>query len=137
MPVREHKNIAWVRVAVEERVAEDHRHPDIRHPVGELSPGVVRPRVERQVADMDEINAIAARHGLSVIEDCAQAWGARHQGTPVGLMGDFGCYSFNDFKHIACGDGALRLQRVQRAGGRAIDVADFLNARSDLRGAGV
>lgn len=38
---------------------------------------------------------------------------------------------------IACGDGALRLQRVQRAGGRAIDVADFLNARSDLRGAGV
>ncbi|MCD9098865.1 methionyl-tRNA formyltransferase [Luteimonas fraxinea] len=37
---------------------------------------------------------------------------------------------------IACGDGALRLQRVQRAGGRAIDVADFLNARSDLRGAG-
>lgn len=37
---------------------------------------------------------------------------------------------------IACGDGALRLQRVQRAGGRAIDVADYLNARSDLRTAG-
>ncbi|TDK33940.1 methionyl-tRNA formyltransferase [Luteimonas terrae] len=37
---------------------------------------------------------------------------------------------------IACADGALRLQRVQRAGGRAIDVADYLNARSDLRGAG-
>ncbi|MDR7194279.1 methionyl-tRNA formyltransferase [Luteimonas terrae] len=38
---------------------------------------------------------------------------------------------------IACGEGALRLLRVQRAGGRTIDVADFLNARSDLRGAGV
>ena len=37
---------------------------------------------------------------------------------------------------IACGEGALRLQRVQRAGGRAIDVADYLNARSDLRGTG-
>jgi len=37
---------------------------------------------------------------------------------------------------IACGEGALRLQRVQRAGGRAIDVADYLNARSDLRGVG-
>ena len=37
---------------------------------------------------------------------------------------------------VACGDGALRLQRVQRAGGRAIDVADYLNARSDLRSAG-
>ena len=38
---------------------------------------------------------------------------------------------------IACGEGALRVTRVQRAGGRAIDVADYLNARSDLRGAGV
>ncbi|ATD68477.1 methionyl-tRNA formyltransferase [Luteimonas chenhongjianii] len=37
---------------------------------------------------------------------------------------------------IACGEGALRLQRVQRAGGRAIDVADYLNARSDLRAVG-
>ena len=37
---------------------------------------------------------------------------------------------------IACGDGALRLQRVQRAGGRTIDVADYLNARSDLRSTG-
>ena len=37
---------------------------------------------------------------------------------------------------IACGEGALRLQRVQRAGGRVIDVADYLNARSDLRSAG-
>ncbi|WP_394001506.1 methionyl-tRNA formyltransferase [Luteimonas sp. WGS1318] len=38
---------------------------------------------------------------------------------------------------IACGEGALRLQRVQRPGGRTIDVADYLNARSDLRNAGV
>ena len=37
---------------------------------------------------------------------------------------------------IACGEGALRLQRVQRAGGRVIDVVDYLNARSDLRAVG-
>ncbi|MBP6506219.1 MAG: DegT/DnrJ/EryC1/StrS family aminotransferase, partial [Opitutaceae bacterium] len=57
--------------------------------------------------DMTALLAIAREHQLVVIEDCAQSWGARHQGTPVGLMGDFGCYSFNDFKHIACGDGGI------------------------------
>lgn len=57
--------------------------------------------------DMDELMAIAREHTLAVIEDCAQAWGARYQGTPVGLIGDLGCYSYNDFKHIACGDGGV------------------------------
>lgn len=57
--------------------------------------------------DMPALLAIAKEHNLAVIEDCAQSWGARCQGTPVGLMGDFGCYSFNDFKHIACGDGGM------------------------------
>ncbi|HRI82214.1 MAG TPA: DegT/DnrJ/EryC1/StrS family aminotransferase [Opitutaceae bacterium] len=57
--------------------------------------------------DMTAILAIAKEHNLVVIEDCAQSWGAQHRGKPVGLMGDFGCYSFNDFKHIACGDGGM------------------------------
>ncbi len=57
--------------------------------------------------DMTGLLALAKEHAIAVIEDCAQAWGARHQGTPVGLMGDIGCYSLNDFKHIACGDGGL------------------------------
>jgi len=42
-----------------------------------------------------------------VIEDCAQAWGALSQGRPVGTVGDFGCYSFNDFKHLSAGDGGI------------------------------
>lgn len=57
--------------------------------------------------DMTTLIALAKEHNLAVIEDCAQAWGARHQGTPVGMMGDFGCYSFNDFKHLGCGDGGV------------------------------
>lgn len=57
--------------------------------------------------DMDAIMAIAREHQLIVIEDCAQAWGARYDGQLVGLMGDLGCYSFNDFKHLSCGDGGL------------------------------
>ncbi len=57
--------------------------------------------------DMAAILAIARKHRLVVIEDCAQAWGAEQEGRPVGMFGDFGCYSFNDFKHLSCGDGGM------------------------------
>ena len=45
-------------------------------------------------ADMDGIRDIAARHGLRVIEDAAQAHGARYKGQRVGAIGDVGCFSF-------------------------------------------
>ncbi len=57
--------------------------------------------------DMEAVLALAAEHGLVVIEDCAQAWGATWRGQPVGLWGDLACYSFNEFKHLSCGDGGL------------------------------
>jgi dTDP-4-amino-4,6-dideoxygalactose transaminase len=62
---------------------------------------------------MDEIMAIARRHGLFVIEDCAQAVGARYRGAPVGLLGDAATFSFYPTKNLgACGEaGALVSQR--------------------------
>jgi dTDP-4-amino-4,6-dideoxygalactose transaminase len=58
-------------------------------------------------SEMDAILTIAREHNLFVIEDCAQSWGARHRGTPVGLFGHLACYSLNEFKHVSCGDGGL------------------------------
>ena len=58
-------------------------------------------------SDMDALLAIAREHNLLVIEDCAQAWGASYRGKPVGLFGDLACYSFNEFKHVSCGDGGI------------------------------
>ena len=58
-------------------------------------------------SDMDALMAIAREHNLLVIEDCAQAWGAAYRGKPVGLFGDLACYSFNEFKHVSCGDGGI------------------------------
>jgi dTDP-4-amino-4,6-dideoxygalactose transaminase len=56
--------------------------------------------------DMERINAIAAAHGLLVIEDCAQATGAQWAGRPVGSWGDAGCFSFFPTKNLgAAGDG--------------------------------
>jgi UDP-2-acetamido-2-deoxy-ribo-hexuluronate aminotransferase len=59
-----------------------------------------------QAADMDEINAIAARHGLSVIEDAAQSFGASYRGRRSGHLSEFGCTSFFPSKPLGCyGDG--------------------------------
>jgi UDP-2-acetamido-2-deoxy-ribo-hexuluronate aminotransferase len=59
-----------------------------------------------QVADMDEINAIAQRHGLPVIEDAAQSFGAGYKGRKSCNLGTIGCTSFFPSKPLGCyGDG--------------------------------
>ena len=51
-------------------------------------------------ARMDELKAIASEHGLLLLEDCAQAFGARYKGKGVGSIGDAGIFSFNIYKTI-------------------------------------
>ena len=59
-----------------------------------------------QPADMDPINALAKEHGLKVIEDCAQAHGARYKGRRTGGLGDAAGFSFYPGKNLgAIGDG--------------------------------
>jgi dTDP-4-amino-4,6-dideoxygalactose transaminase len=70
--------------------------------------------------DMDSIVAVARRHALYVIEDCAQATGARYHGRPVGSLGDVGAFSFCQDKIITtAGEGGMlvtnRLELWQRA----------------------
>ena len=57
--------------------------------------------------DMDAIMAIANRHGLKVVEDCALAVGSRYRGKHVGLFGDAAIFSFYPVKHITTGDGGM------------------------------
>lgn len=53
--------------------------------------------------DMDGLNALALEHDLAVIEDCAQAHGAKWKGTPVGSLGDVGAWSFCQDKIMTTG----------------------------------
>ena len=80
-----------------------------------------------QPADMDAIRQIARRHGLRVVEDCAQSAGAVYGGRRLGSMGDIGCFSFYPTKNLgAIGDGgaivssdaplAARLRRLRQYG---------------------
>jgi dTDP-4-amino-4,6-dideoxygalactose transaminase len=59
-------------------------------------------------AAMDEINAVAARHGIPVVEDAAQAIGSQYNNRPAGNLGAIGCFSFFPAKNLGgAGDGGM------------------------------
>jgi perosamine synthetase len=55
--------------------------------------------------DMDPINETARKHRLAVCEDACQAWLAEYKGRHCGTLGDLGCFSFQESKHIPSGEG--------------------------------
>ncbi|HVZ63198.1 MAG TPA: DegT/DnrJ/EryC1/StrS family aminotransferase [Lacunisphaera sp.] len=74
--------------------------------------GIVVVHIFGQPARMDEIMAIAAKHRLFVVEDCAQAVGATYKGKPVGIIGDCGTFSFYPTKNLGgCGEGGAFVSR--------------------------
>ena len=80
--------------------------------------------------DMDRVNAIASRHGLSVVEDCALAIGSRDRfkGVHAGLLGDVASFSFYPVKHFTTGEGGMVttrkeeiIQRIERQKAFGVD----------------
>jgi dTDP-4-amino-4,6-dideoxygalactose transaminase len=65
--------------------------------------------------DMDPLLALAERHGLRVIEDCAHAIEAEYRGRKTGTFGDFGCFSFYVTKNIITGEGGMIVARSEDA----------------------
>jgi len=79
-----------------------------------------------QPVDMDAICAFAERHGLFVVEDCAQAHGALWQGRKVGSMGDAGCFSFYPTKNLgAIGDGGMVVTKHNAVAQRARSLREY------------
>ena len=58
-------------------------------------------------AEMDSLSAVAREHGLALIEDCAQATGARYRGRRVGSIGEFGAFSLQASKTLTGGEGGV------------------------------
>jgi len=74
--------------------------------------GIIAVHLFGQPCRIDELAAIAQKHGLFLIEDCAQAVGANFGGTPVGLFGDAGTFSFYPTKNLGgCGEGGAFVSR--------------------------
>jgi dTDP-4-amino-4,6-dideoxygalactose transaminase len=81
--------------------------------------------------DLAPLKALADKHGLVLIEDCAQAWGARYRGQPVGSIGHVACYSLMNSKHIGSGDGGLVASSDPRIGPALLKFSDKGNDRTD------
>ena len=75
--------------------------------------------------DMDAICAIAEKHDLKIVEDCALAVGARYKGKHVGLIGDCGCYSFYPVKHITTGEGGFFVTKHEALAAEVAQVRGF------------
>ena len=87
--------------------------------VGSRTKAVIAVHLYGQPADLDTIGAIARRHGLKLIEDCAQAVGASYRGRTVGAFGDAGCFSFYPTKNLgAVGDGGMVTTSDEALAGR-------------------
>jgi dTDP-4-amino-4,6-dideoxygalactose transaminase len=68
--------------------------------------------------DLAALESIADEHHLLLIEDCAQAFGCQYQNKSVGTFGRAGCFSFNEYKHISCGDGGMIITDDDALAGR-------------------
>lgn len=104
-----------------ERVAEK---------VNRLTRAIIPVHLMGHPADMDEIMAIARANGCKVIEDAAQALGAKYKGRYAGTIGDCGVFSFNQSKPVSSGEGGMLvtnddyIARVARAVRNHAEVSD-------------
>lgn len=79
---------------------------DLESKITKTTKAIVPVHLYGQVSNMEPIMALAEKHGLKVIEDCAQSTGALYKGRMAGTIGDFGTFSFYPSKNIgAFGDG--------------------------------
>ena len=79
--------------------------------------------------DLAPLKALADKRGLILIEDCAQAWGAKYRGQPVGTVGHVACFSLMNSKHICAGDGGVVASSDPKIGPALLKFADKGNDR--------
>ncbi len=77
-----------------------------------------------QMADMDAIMALAEKHNLIVIEDCAHAHGAKWNGQGAGTIGHFGSFSMQSSKILTTGEGGILLCRTPELAAKAASIID-------------
>ena len=75
--------------------------------IGERTRAIIVTHLFGNPCEMAPILALAEKHGLPVIEDCAQAYLASYRGQTVGTLGSIGCFSLQQGKHMTCGEGGM------------------------------
>lgn len=80
---------------------------DVKKKITPKTRAIIAVHLAGNPCDMAALKALADEHDLVLIEDAAQAWGARYDGKSVGTIGHFGCFSMMNSKHISTGDGGV------------------------------
>lgn len=92
---------------------------DIQYETGNIDPNDIEKRITNKTkaiivahwagypADMNEINKIAKKHNLPVIEDASDAIGAKYKNKVIGTISDFTCFSFQAIKQVTAGEGGI------------------------------
>lgn len=75
-------------------------------------------------ADMDPIMELSRKYNIKVIEDCAQSYMTYYKGRLAGTIGDIGCFSVNDSRHISAGDGGMIIMDDEDLYFKAFTLAD-------------
>jgi dTDP-4-amino-4,6-dideoxygalactose transaminase len=83
--------------------------------IGERTRAIVAVHLHGLPADMEEIHALAARHGLAVIEDAAQSHGAVYRGSKTGTLATWAGFSLNATKNLCGGEGGLFVTSDEQA----------------------
>lgn len=80
---------------------------DIERKISDKTRAIMAVHLYGHPADMDKICAIAKKHNLRIIEDCAEAFGSKYHGKFCGTFGDIATFSFFGNKTITCGEGGM------------------------------
>ncbi len=97
---------------------------DVERKITPRTKAIIAVHLSGNPCRLTELRALADQHKLVLIEDCAQAWGARYRGQPVSSVGDISCFSLQDSKHVTCGDGGLAVTSSERFGPLLIKFGD-------------
>jgi perosamine synthetase len=97
---------------------------DVERKITPKTKAIIAVHLAGNPCKLAELKEIADKHKLLLIEDCAQAWGALYRGKPVSTVGQIGCFSLQDSKHIACGDGGVVTTSDEKLGPLLIKFGD-------------
>ncbi len=82
---------------------------DVEKKITSRTKAIIAVHLFGNTCDMDAMAAVAKRHGIPLIEDCSQTHMTEYKGKFVGTIGDIGCFSFQQSKHMTTGDGGMTI----------------------------
>jgi len=92
---------------------------DVRRRITDKTKAIIAVHLFGLMCDMDALKEIAEEKGIYLIEDCAQAYLAEYKGKISGTIGDFGCFSLQQSKHMFTGDGGITVTNDEELARRA------------------